>query len=185
MMKRLALLREPSAVAESSESRSGALPPRSTRPLLDALSVGFAVFLLLGCRRAQIPIVCPPGTRLMGAPPPRGVEVWCQKNVDSKVIKEGPFVVYTAGGGKMIEGTYRDGLQDGEWTLWYENGARASVDHYVNGLQSGRHISWYANGQKALEGEYHKGKREGVWTRWDPSGLTDHKIVYRGGKPQT
>ena len=82
----------------------------------------------------------------------------------------------------MVEGTYRNGLQDGEWTLWYENGTRASVDHYVNGLQNGLHTSWYANGQKALEGEYRGGKRHGVWTQWDPNGLTSHRMVYRQGK---
>jgi antitoxin component YwqK of YwqJK toxin-antitoxin module len=115
-------------------------------------------------------------------PPPKGSEVWCQKNIAGRPVKNGPFIVYAPGGGKMIEGTYRNGAQDDQWTLWYENGTRASIDHYINGLQSGLHTSWYANGQKALEGEYQHGKREGVWTQWDPSGISSRKILYRGGK---
>jgi len=156
----------------------------SARAHLNALTFVFVVLLLFAyaCRHAQISMSCPPGTKLMGAAPPKGAEVWCQKNVAGKPVKDGPFIVYATGGSKMIEGTYRNGIQDGEWTLWYENGARASMDHYVNGMQDGLHTSWYANGQKALEGEYQDGKREGVWTQWDPSGISSHKMVYRGGK---
>jgi MORN repeat variant len=155
---------------------------RAAHAFLKIVGLISAALLLLACRHAQISISCPPGAKLRGAPPPKGAEVWCEKIVDGKPVKEGPFIVYATGGSKMIEGTYRDGVQDGEWTLWYENGARASIDHYVNGLQSGQHTSWYANGQKALEGKYQDGKRDGVWTQWDPSGLSSHKMVYKGGK---
>jgi len=156
----------------------------SARKRLKAVKFACTALFLFACHHAQISISCPPGAKLNGAPPPKGAEVWCQKNVAGKPVKDGPFIVYAAGGSKMIEGTYRSGRQDGEWTLWYENGTHASIDHYLNGLQSGLHTSWYANGQKALEGEYQHGKREGVWTQWDPSGLTSRKLVYRGGKAE-
>lgn len=155
---------------------------RSARALLRVPAFAFAALFFLSCRHTQTSMSCPPGAKLMGTPPPKGVEVWCQKDVAGKPVKDGLFVVYAASGGKMIQGTYRNGVQDGEWTLWYENGARASIDHYVNGLQSGLHTSWYSNGQKALEGNNQDGRREGVWTRWDLSGLSTHKMVYRGGK---
>lgn len=115
----------------------------------------------------------------MGSPPPKGEEVWCQKIVAGKAVKDGIFIAYGAGGFKMIEGLYRDGKQEGEWTTWYENGQRSAVDHYHDGLQNGLHASWYANGAKAIEGGYRDGKREGVWTLWDPSGLTNHRQIYR------
>jgi antitoxin component YwqK of YwqJK toxin-antitoxin module len=124
---------------------------------------------------------CPQGATLMGAAPPRGQEVWCQKIVDGEPVKEGVFIVYANGGGKMIEGAYRDGRQDGEWTMWFDNGRRAAVDHYRAGVQDGTHISWYASGVKALEGNYRDGKRVGVWTRWDPTGLNSHKQNYQAG----
>ena len=56
----------------------------------------------------------------MGAPPPKGEEVWCQKTVDGKPVKDGIFVAYGTGTDRMIQGYYRDGVQDGEWTTWYE-----------------------------------------------------------------
>ncbi|MBI3759792.1 MAG: toxin-antitoxin system YwqK family antitoxin [Deltaproteobacteria bacterium] len=136
---------------------------------------------MAACHRdsSDVPLSCPPGANLMGAPPPKGQEVWCQKNVDGKPVKDGLFVAYGMGGYKMIQGYYRKGVQDGEWTTWYENGQRSAVDHYRDGLQNGLHTSWYANGVKALEGNYRAGKREGVWTRWDPTGFTNKQETYR------
>ena len=167
------------------KSRLRAVPlSRSAGHLGKALAVIFASAFATTCRHPQISPSCPPGAQLMGTPPPKGFEVWCQKTVNGRPLKDGPFIVYGSSGDRMIQGTYRNGVQEGEWTLWYENGARASIDHYANGLQSGLHTSWYANSQKAIEGEYQRGKREGVWTQWDPSGLTSHKMVYRGGKLQ-
>jgi hypothetical protein len=124
-------------------------------------------------------LTCPPGATLMGAPPPQGEEVWCQKIVDGKPVKDGLFIVYGEGADKLIEGTYRDGVQDGEWTTWYANGQRSAVDHFHDGVQDGLHTSWYINGAKSIEGEYHMGKREGVWTRWDVGGFTSKQDTYR------
>ncbi|HLW70421.1 MAG TPA: hypothetical protein VKS22_07345 [Candidatus Binataceae bacterium] len=139
---------------------------------------------LAGCRHTthETAVICPAGATLKGAAPPNGRELWCEKIVDGAPVKDGPFIVYADGGGKLIEGTYRDGVQEGEWTTWYENGQRSAVDYFHRGLQDGPHLSWYANGQKAIEGNYRAGKREGVWTRWDPSGLTSRRERYAADK---
>jgi hypothetical protein len=151
--------------------------------VMSVVSLTLIAGILAACQRTRdAAFSCPQGSTLMGAPPPKGAEVWCQKIVNGRPIKNGMFVVYNDSGGKMIEGTYRNGVQEGEWTMWYENGQRSAIDHYHNGLQDGLHISWYANGQKALEGNYVAGKREGIWTRWDPSGLTKNQIRYKQGK---
>lgn len=140
---------------------------------------------LVSCCKRTAPMAlppCPHGATLMGAPPPRGEEQWCQKIVNGKPVKDGVFVAYGSGGDRMIEGHYRDGAQIGEWTLWYDNGQRAAVDHYVNGVRNGAHTSWYANGVKAIEGDYRDGRRDGTWTRWDSLGLTSKQEVYRDGR---
>jgi antitoxin component YwqK of YwqJK toxin-antitoxin module len=145
----------------------------------------FLATVAVGCRQALRQEAfrdCPAGDRLVGAAPPRGTELYCQKDIHGKLVKDGPFVVFAGGGGKLIEGTYREGVQEGVWTTWYENGQRSAIDHFRDGLQDGLHISWYANGQKAIEGNYRAGKREGVWTRWDPSGLTRKQQTYRDDK---
>jgi hypothetical protein len=127
-------------------------------------------------------LTCPPGATLMGAPPPKGEEVWCQKIVNGKPLKDGIFIAWGDGPDKLIQGTYRDGVQDGEWTTWYTNGQRSAIDHFHNGVQDGLHVSWYINGAKALQGNYRNGRREGVWTRWDPTGLTSKQEVYENDR---
>jgi MORN repeat variant len=159
-------------------------PPPAVPKLISDLIAALALLSLCACHPGQQPPSCPPGAKLMGAPPPNGSEVWCQSMVHGRPLKDGPLIVYNTTGGKMVEGNYHGGIQCGEWTLWYENGARASVDHYRGGVQDGVHTSWYANGQKALEGEYRKGMREGIWVQWDPSGLSSHTTVYKDGKVQ-
>jgi hypothetical protein len=139
---------------------------------------------LCACQSARVtPPSCPPGATLMGGAPPAGEEQWCQRVVDGKAVKDGIFIVYGPGASKILQGFYRNGLQDGEWTMWYENGRPAAIDHYRDGRQNGRHSSWYANGQKAIEGNYRDGRREGAWTRWDPNGRASHHQVYKDDKP--
>jgi hypothetical protein len=143
------------------------------------------VVALLGCRHTarETRVSCPSGAVLKGAAPPRGREQWCERIVDGTPVKDGAFIAYGDDGGKLIEGTYRVGMQEGEWTTWYENGQRSAVDHFHNGEQDGLHVSWYADGQKSIEGNYRAGKREGVWRQWDPSGLTSKTETYVADNP--
>jgi MORN repeat variant len=140
--------------------------------------------LLFGCksfRQAASP-PCPPGTKAMGQAPPAGDETWCEKIVDGKPVKDGPFVVYRESGFKMLEGYYTDGKQSGAWTMWYDNGQKKSIDHYKNGIQTGRHESWYSNGKLDAIGQYKDGQPDGVWKRWDPQGFRNWEEVYKDGK---
>ncbi|MGH8013434.1 MAG: toxin-antitoxin system YwqK family antitoxin [Candidatus Binataceae bacterium] len=142
-----------------------------------------AAGVLTACNRSHaIALSCPPGAQMRGAPPPKSDELWCEKIINGRPVKDGPFVVFNDNGGKMIEGNYVDGKQNGLWTMHYLNGQREAIDHYRDGAQNGLHISWYANGAKAIEGEYRNGQREGVWTRWDPNGLRATKERYHDGK---
>lgn len=159
-----------------------ALKPTFAKLIFPVALAFIATTSLTACRRSGAPTLsCPRGATLMGAPPPKGEEVWCQKIVDGKPVKDGLFIVYGDGNNPMIEGQYHDGRQDGQWTIFYESGRHQSIDHYTDGVRNGMHISWYANGAKAIEGDYKNDKREGVWTRWDPTGLTSHKAVYKNG----
>jgi hypothetical protein len=140
------------------------------------------VVLMLALGACERGPTCPGGTKKMGAGPPNGQEVWCVKAnpatgdpvLDAKTgkpIKEGPFVLYSSEGQKILEGTYSNGRQVGRWVSYYDNGQPQTLDEYQDGVQQGRHLSWYANGQKATEGEYVAGKREGQWHHWDVTGL--------------
>ncbi len=138
------------------------------------------IVLIAGCKSRGI--TCPPGTHLMGEAPPEGQEQWCEKIVDGHPLKHGPFVLYRDDGSTMITGFYKDGKQDGEWTIWYQNGQKKSVDHYRNGVQEGEHIGWYASGQIAAKGMYRNGEPDGTWKRWAPDGIRNWEEVYKNGK---
>ncbi len=138
------------------------------------------ILILGGCKRDKI--VCPPGAQLMGQPPPQGQEIWCQKTVNGKAVKDGIYILYHESGARMMEGYFKDGKQNGAWTMWYENGHKKSVDHYKSGVQDGEHVGWYPNGQMSAKGKYLDGKRDGVWKRWGPAGIRNWQEVYKNGK---
>jgi hypothetical protein len=141
--------------------------------------------LLFGACHSAGPaaFTCPAGTQAMGEPPPNGQERWCQKMVNGEAVKDGPFELYRGeNGALMMQGQYRDGKQNGEWTLWYDNGQKASIDHYQDGVQDGDHIGWYTNGKISAMGRYKNGKREGVWKRWDPQGFRNWEETYKDDK---
>jgi antitoxin component YwqK of YwqJK toxin-antitoxin module len=133
---------------------------------------------LAACKAAP---TCPPGSRLVGDPPPNGSETACVKTVDGADVKDGPYTVYHDDGSKMMQGEYRDGKQNGEWTMWYDNGQKKSVDHYKDGVQDGEHTGWYTDGKIAAIGMYKDGKQDGVWKRWDPNGFKNWEEIYKDG----
>jgi antitoxin component YwqK of YwqJK toxin-antitoxin module len=141
-----------------------------------------AALLLLFAAACERGPTCPEGAQLMGAPPPEGEQVWCQKVVDGKPVKHGIFILYAPGGLKLIEGTYVDGKQHGEWTLYYDNGLKQTVDNFKHGVQDGPFMSWHPNGKIATMGQYVNGKREGVWKRWDSEGFKNWEEVYKDDK---
>ena len=71
---------------------------------------------------------------------------------------------------KHIEGTYKDGKQDGLWTYWYDSGQKKGEENYKDGKRDGLWISWYSNGQKKFEDNYKDGGVEGKWIWWDENG---------------
>ncbi len=142
------------------------------------LSLLLLAVALAACKTAP---TCPPGTRLVGDPPPKGSEIACVKTVNGADVKEGPYVLYHEDGSKMIQGEYHDGKQSGEWTMWYDNGQKKSVDHYKDGVQDGEHTGWYTDGKIAAMGMFKDGKQDGVWKRWDPQGFKNWEETYKDG----
>ena|SRR5208282_264375 len=147
---------------------------------LKVLLLFLPVLILSACKAGDSPsAACPPGTQVMGEPPPNGQETWCQKIINGEAVKDGPFTLYRPDGSPMMRGQYHDGKQDGEWTLWYDNGQKSSIDHYKDGVQDGEHTGWYTNGKISAMGQYKDGKREGVWKRWDAQGFKNWEEVYK------
>ena len=56
-----------------------------------------------------------------------------------------------------MEGTYKDGKEDGLVQEWYENGQKSFEETYKDGELNGLVISWYKNGNKKEEKTYNNG----------------------------
>ena len=157
------------------------MTPEIFRARMNRLAVIILTAVLAAACKSVSP--CPDGAKLMGAAPPKGQETWCEKlDPSGRLVKDGAFTLYWPGGNKMLEGTYRDGKQDGIWIRFYASGQRATLDEYRNGVLDGRHVGWYPNGHESEEGQYRDGKKEGRWHKWDQAGLKNWDEEFRADK---
>jgi len=83
---------------------------------------------VLACSRGP----CPPDTELRGGSQAR--QQSCEYQDSNGVsIKHGPFIEWDAEGHKRVEGSYRDGKQEGRWTYWDESGRKILERDYRDG----------------------------------------------------
>ncbi|MDP7529529.1 MAG: hypothetical protein QGH61_09375, partial [Candidatus Marinimicrobia bacterium] len=89
--------------------------------------------------------------------------VGCSKPIDEKNLvnrdgikykenKEIPFNGKTVStydnSQKKLEGSYKDGKKDGQFTFWFNNGQKLKEGTYKDGNEDGKWIHWERNGQK-------------------------------------
>ena len=101
---------------------------------------------------------------------------------DSQKPYSGKVVGLYENGEKELEGSYKDGKEDGVWTSWYENGQKSSEGNYEDGEYDGLHTTWYENGQKSFEGNYKDGEFDGLHTVWYEDGQKKWELTYDNGK---
>ena len=102
---------------------------------------------------------CPAGTRRMGAEPPDGHELWCEKNgPDGKAVREGPYQAWYANGAMAVRGAYVGNERDGPWLQWHENGERKQETSYAHGKPHGRFREWDDHGEPLADATYKNGK---------------------------
>ena len=66
---------------------------------------------------------------------------------------------------------YKDGREEGLWTLWHENGQKEMEGRTrKDGRPEGLATKWYKNGQKRYETTYKYGREEGLRTTWHENG---------------
>ncbi len=94
--------------------------------------------------------------------------------------REGPWIFEY--GDYKEEGSYKDGLEDGEWKGTYKNGQLSYEVRFVQGQEDGKYVSYYDNGKVREEGKYFLGSREGVWKKYDPQGIEAIEITYENNK---
>jgi protein-export membrane protein SecD len=95
--------------------------------------------------------------------------------------QDGLYTVWHENGQKRLEGTYKDGEQDGKWVEWYENGQKEEEGTYKDGEQDGKWVEWYENGQKEEEGTYKDGEQDGLWTYYRKDGSNEKEGYFENG----
>ena len=123
---------------------------------------------------------CPKGTRKLGASPPRGTRMWCEREDGTQ---HGPIITWYVSGERKTEGAYLDGVQTGEWTTWFENGQMRTRGSYEAGATVGTWTSWRADGAKATE-VVHEGEGRSMYTQWHPNGKRAREGAYVDGREE-
>ena len=110
-------------------------------------------------------------------------------------------------GEKELDGNYRKGLMNGEWTYYHENGQIREQGRFIDGDgstpdgvypdwmadslisilppfdgRSGKWTYWYGDGQKRSEGTYKDGKWDGLLTEWYETGQKERETTYKDGE---
>jgi len=90
---------------------------------------------------------CPAGAQLVGAPPPAGDRVWCEKDG----LQEGRATSFYPDGVRKSDGTYRAGELDGSWRQWFHDGKPRTEGTFARGRETGTWKVWFASGGVASE----------------------------------
>jgi antitoxin component YwqK of YwqJK toxin-antitoxin module len=97
---------------------------------------------------------------------------------------EGFYREYYPGGQKFVEGQFRSGARQGEWTYWHPDGTTNRTVTYDKGQLDGSWETYRADGTLAAKRGFKQGIRHGEWITYDESGkqpLTEEHYVE--GKP--
>ena len=157
-------------------------------------------------REIRYNVICPPGTKPGGKPPPLGNEEWCVRGDSFSGVKHGPAITWVDGDSKKMEAyyvdgklsgavksysatgelievkTYRDGEPNGRWIKWNSSGQK-ELDGFIRGqIKLGHWTQYDRNGSKNSEGNYDNGKKVGVWTQFYPSGKPREKVTFKDGR---
>jgi antitoxin component YwqK of YwqJK toxin-antitoxin module len=126
---------------------------------------------------------------------------------DNSFEADGIYREFYPNGKPFVEGHFREGLQDGEWTYWFENGQQnrkssfnkgklngtwevfradgtlAAKRSFKDGQRDGEWINYDDSGkQKVAEEHYAAGKQDGVWKTWHPNGQLKQQAAFKQGK---
>ena len=75
--------------------------------------------------------------------------------------------------GKVVgqyQGSFKNGVKDGDWVWYQENGQSSLKNNYKNGKAEGAYFSYYEDGQLSFKGNYKNGKKEGAFVSYHEDG---------------
>jgi hypothetical protein len=116
------------------------------------------------------PVTCPPGGKTVGSPEPGGESYGCTIEDDAgRGVRVGTWWFW-ARDGKARTGAFKDGLIDGEWTVYYPDGKVAGRQQYKDGKQDGTWSDWDERGTLTSMRHFARGVLDGDSTVVFPDG---------------
>jgi len=118
---------------------------------------------------------CPDGGGLVGAAPPAGRSVHCEKDGE----RHGPGIRW---GSQHIQvSSYSRGEYDGPYGVWNLDEVKIEEGLWRAGKQEGVFMQWHANGAKKTLGHFADDRRTGEWIEWAEDGSVVARAHYRDG----
>jgi antitoxin component YwqK of YwqJK toxin-antitoxin module len=126
---------------------------------------------------------------------------------DNHFEAEGSYREFYPNGKVFVEGQFKNGRQNGEWTFYFDNGklnrkatykdgkpdgpreifradgTLTAKRGFTNGLRDGDWITYDDTGKKPIaEEHWDNGKEDGTWKYWHPNGKLRQEIGLKQGK---
>jgi antitoxin component YwqK of YwqJK toxin-antitoxin module len=103
---------------------------------------------------------------------------------DNHLEADGMYREYYPDGQLFVEGQFRRGRQQGEWTYYFENGKVNRKAVFADGKPDGTREIYRDDGTLAAKRSFRDGQREGEWIIYDKSGTKPlREEYYANGEP--
>ncbi len=115
-------------------------------------------------------------------------QTWTDFIADSSVytikdsIKQGHYISYLPyknGYRKIAEGTFINGLRQGEVTYYYETGEIVCTQTYLDNKENGLYTGYYKNGKIEEQGIEKEDRRDSIWSFYSNQGILQKKVTYK------
>jgi antitoxin component YwqK of YwqJK toxin-antitoxin module len=98
------------------------------------------------------------------------IERQIAKYSDDHYESDGFYREYYPNGQKFLDGQYRQGRREGDWTYWFDNGQVNRMVTFQNGQLNGEWEVYRADGTLSAKQAFDSGLRNGDWTTYDATG---------------
>ena len=103
-------------------------------------------------------------------------------NYKNYPIRDGKSTVYYKNNTKKIEGYYKKGKKEGEFTSWRIDGSLESKITYHNNLKNGLAMTYDEKNKLIEEATYRSDKLDGTQKFFNAEGVVTKKIEWKNGK---
>ena len=99
--------------------------------------------------------------------------------------KDGVWKFYSRSPHKVTkEESYKDGIKDGRWRIYYRSGGLSSEIFWENGLRHGSWNDFFESGNPHIEATFEKGQLDGTYTAYFKDSIIAKEGEYLKGKMQ-